>query len=373
MKRLHVVFTLFLALITARSEAAIFDDGNDRKPIRQLLAKPDLVPDPGLRNALISASDSVGRVVACGGTNYATGFFVKFAGRPAFMTSGHSVARLFGLHICEGQNDKSVRIYKSKSGKITQTEVPYVDVQINPELYTFSDNAKFQRDGRDIDISVYFLSNPNEEVKYLELSSQSLNRYARVKHGEMQDMVVLGLAPDIGHHKEVYFQKDCINTRSSMWPTLGVYTSCDVVKGTSGSVMGLFEDGKIKVFGLFNAEYGHNLVEDGIKKLERDHLGAVKDYELNAGMSIDRIRDFEKVDRSALLAYELQWLLLKAKCYGGPTDNKWGRASKKAAVEFAELYGLAISVDEPTSELLDSFENVSREQNKSCDSKKAGE
>jgi hypothetical protein len=136
-----VALALLLALAPTMAVPAIFDDGNDRKFVRDLRAK-----DPANLTveemAILAAADKVGIIRLCDGKTAGTAFYVNYGGRPAVVTSGHMfVDRESGGIRCGSKQARTPFYYPNtsyydperKDAKYPLTHQPLVYPPINLE------------------------------------------------------------------------------------------------------------------------------------------------------------------------------------------------------------------------------------------------
>ncbi|MGB3502028.1 MAG: hypothetical protein WBA44_10415 [Mesorhizobium sp.] len=348
---------MFLLVSINFSYASIFDDGNDRKFVRDLRAK-----DPALlgqeERAILSASNKVGLIGFCRGRGMGNAFLILHRGRPAVVTNAHLAFTPDGRSICASEAEFSQGMgylpnfgFYDTSGNIdeknfvlrkVELEYPPVNMENVKEPYK-----------PDMDYLVFYLKEDITRDKMPDGSMRGYLKYSKAPPNR-GSLYMLGLAGDMGGGNYLIYQARCDGfvERGSF------YHACDTVSGSSASLISTLESGELRFRGLH--------VTGGEIKVPSLH--GQRPETANMGVSSDaiRARGSEPTRRSTFIASELQGILSIAGCYEGKLDNQWGQGSRDALNAFAAAAAITLPGVEPSAELLVTIKHAAPEGAKVC-------
>ena len=348
---------LSVLVMVLTAQAAIFADGNDRHYVDDLRAKEPagLTPE---EKAILAAANNVGIIRVCDNRRSGNAFFVRYGGRPAVVTSGHVlVDTRTGVIHCDAETRTKAFYFANAShyepGIKDKTFVLERSGLVYPPINLSEITARKFDMASPADWLVFLLDTDIAGDTMPDGRKRGVLN-ASVEHAPSGKLVMIGIDPDMANADRTVFQQDCdYLVKGGL-----VLHNCDTVSGASGSFLGVYEDGEIRIRGI------HNYAPLGDEELpfaltEIDGLW-------NGGALIETILADADKPHPAFFAYDIQLGLSRAGCYSGKLDNQWGPGSRKALAAFATAAGVMLPGAEPDAELLAAITNAVPEGTKPC-------
>lgn len=349
----QVLFAILVALVPVVVHATIFDDGNDRKLVKELQAK-DSATLTDEEKAILAAANKVGAIGLCNGKEGANAFLIRFNSRPAVITNAHAfVSGSTGEVLCRPAEDMNAALYMPNhsyydaSHPKRDKDFVYRTVRLEAPPVNW-DLIKTGYGGAN-DFAIFYLM---EDITQDRMPDGTLRGYLKFGETEPSEsgMYLLGLAPDLGGAVELLYQQRC----DGHWHRGELFHSCDTIPGSSGSLIATLEEGELR-FRAIHAGGGSG--KEALPPPERRY------HVLNRAAPSDNVRTLSEAAGSpddllyirpyeTAYSRELNWVLEMAGCHSGESDGQWGPESRKALAAFASATQAALPGTEPSVDLL---------------------
>lgn len=249
-----VALAPLLVLASSAARAAIFDDGNDRKPITELRNRPaEQLADE--EKAILIAANRIGTFSLCKGEIGGNAFHVRYNGRSAIVTNAHLFMTDDGtLAGCTGSMEDGASYMSNlawiDSGQDEDFVLREVKLSFPPANWedlraTFPVTA--HKAASDHDVAVFYL---NEDISDDVMPDG--DRRGFLKATDAKDVAgrlyMLGYALDVGNRSTMVYQERCPG--GQLEGPLVIGHTCDVVDGSSGSLLAVMEEGELQFRGI---------------------------------------------------------------------------------------------------------------------------
>lgn len=247
---------------------AVFDNGSDVVPISDLRSKPDRTEE---EEAILRAVGKTGNIHFCGGRRGGNAFLIMYEGRPAVITSAHLLTEENSNILYCSEEDMQPLYYPDTSyynaDNPDENRALYtksVELEFPPE--NFEDGLIGLTETNLESFNDYVIFYLKEDITRDIMPSGHERSYFRPSADIPsigQGLIAIGSGLDPDNPKaETYYHAGCSFTRTDDGQRIN--HDCNSIRGASGSVLGLMENGEVTFAGLIQgARVGGDSVMPG--------------------------------------------------------------------------------------------------------------